>query len=139
MTESEYLNLINLRDLIQKGWSEEAMKYIDSLVNEDKSLGYQVQPLAYCKAFDSDFRKLSRKHNVIACYVIIEKDLKPGNTVNYKMITGGHHVAEAVLSYHLRPLMEELGLDPNPAKPFLKLAEFLKEKSFGNDEKGNIV
>lgn len=116
----ETLRLNNLYDLLMKGWIEESKNYIKDLLANDPSLGYQSGALPYLKAFEKAFWTACRKNNVIAAYMVLEQTRKADNTVTYKMITGGNHLAESVLSSYLQPLAKELGVNINPPKPYLE-------------------
>ena len=118
--EYERMRLENIHDLLVKGWGEEATRYVRSLIDADPNLGYQSGALAYLKAFEKSFFTACRKQNVLAAYMVLEQLKQPDNTVKYKMITGGNHLAETVLSYYLRPVADAAGQDINPPKPFLE-------------------
>lgn len=113
--------LHELRDILSKGWNEEALKYVEGLLKDDPSLGRPMQQLPYIAAFEQAFKTACRKHNVVAAFVIIESEDVGDNKKKYKLLTGGMHVADAILSYHLKPLAESLGQDLNPQKAFLNI------------------
>lgn len=128
--------LRNTRDLLTKGWHEEAVKYIEDILDFDPNLGVRMSPLAHIGAFESAFMTAARKHNVIAAFVVIERTLDPvSNKELYKMYTGGNHIADSILSYHLRPLITtlaqgKLANQVNPPKPYLEIGDLKRRKAF---------
>jgi hypothetical protein len=123
----------NVKDLLLKGWHQEALDYVNEVLGGCEKIGLQaVAP--YLGSFDSAFRTACRKNNVIAAYVALEITPNPAdNTRSYKMITGGHHIADAVISYHLRPMKENLGIDTEVKKPYLEVLDVERRKAFNPD------
>lgn len=127
--------LKDVRDMLAKGWSEEALKYIEDLLAFDPTLGQRMTPLGHVGAFESSFMTAARKHGVIAAFVVIERSMNLAqNKEKYKMHTGGHHIADAILSYHLQPLAKRLASsdsnDLNPEKSYLEIIEMRRRKPF---------
>lgn len=112
--------LAQVKALLTKGWPEEALRYVQTLLDDRERIGYQKAALPYISKFEHTVWKACHDCNVIAAFVVVERETQPDNTIKYVMHTGGHHIAEAVLSYHLQPLKASLGQDPNPAKPYWK-------------------
>jgi hypothetical protein len=132
----EMLALENVRDLLGKGQTELAIKYIDGIVNKDEALGALMTQFPYVGAFESSFKTAMRKHNVIAGFVIVEPMKKADNSYTYRMITGGHHIADAVLSYHLRPLADSLGKDIGPKKDFTEVVDIVRRAALNPNRIG---
>jgi len=132
--------LEDVRDLLGKQWHSEALKYIEDVLAFNPELGRRMDPLPYLGAFESAFRTACRKHNVIAGFVIVEKHHDKAENKEYvKLHTGGHHIADAVLSYHLRPLADKLGKDINPQKPYLEVMDIERRHSFNVEAKPIIA
>jgi len=106
-----------------------AIKYIEDFVANDDALGRVMDQFPYIGAFEQSFKTAMRKHNLIAGFVVVELIKKADNTYDYKMITGGHHVADAVLAFHLRPLAEKLGKDIGPKRDYLEIADIVRRGS----------
>ena len=128
--------LKDVRDMLAKGWHEEAIKYIEDLLSFDPNLGHRMTSLPHIGAFESAFMTAARKHGVIAAFVVIEKTLdKAQNKELYKMYTGGNHIADSILSYHIRPLSAtlakgNLAKNINPPSPYLEVSDLKRRKAF---------
>jgi hypothetical protein len=122
----EFLHLEAVRDLLGKGDIPLAIKYIEATVNNDEALGRIMTQLPYVGAFEQAFKTAMRKHNVVAGFVITEPIRQPDNKYTYRMITGGHPVADAAISYHLKPLADKLGVNIGPQKDFLEITELVR-------------
>ena len=72
LTNRELNMLSNLRDLLRKGWVEEAGRYVNALIEKDPALGIQVDPIPYVAAFERDFQRICQKHNIIGAYLALE-------------------------------------------------------------------
>jgi hypothetical protein len=119
--------LAELRDMVGKGWTDVASKYVEDILSGHASLGVPMKPFPYVGAFEQSFLTAARKHNVIAAFVVVEvskaNDPEDPGKMNYKLITGGHHIADQILSFHLRPLANELGVSIGPKKAYLDIKE----------------
>lgn len=115
--------LAETRDLLGKGWHKEAADYLEGVVNGDGSLGRPMKPLPYVAAFEQAFKTACRKHNIIAAFCMVETEPVENDEKKkkYRLITGGMHLADAILSYHLKPLIGGLGQEVSPKKEFLKI------------------
>lgn len=129
--ETAVRQLENIRDLLVKGWSQEALKYAEDLLQESPSLGVQSGAVPYLKAFEKAFWTACRKNHVIAAYVVLEKRPQPDNTIKYALITGGNHLAETVVSHYLQPLADSLGIE-KPLKPYLEPGFLEKAATWNN-------
>lgn len=115
--------MVEVNDMLNKGWIEETKKYLQAFLDGDESLGRPMSHYPYIGAFESSFKTACRKHNIIAAYVVVETE-KVDNDENkriYKLITGGMHLADALVTHHLKPLANSLGQDIGPKKPFLDI------------------
>jgi hypothetical protein len=132
--QQEFKALENVRDLLGKGMVPLAIKYIEDFVANDDALGKIMDQFPYLGAFEQSFKTAMRKHNLIAGFVVVELIKKPDNTYSYKMITGGHHIADAVLAFHLRPLAEKLGKDIGPKRDYLEIADIVRRGALNSNE-----
>ncbi len=126
--QEEFKALENVRDLLGHDQVQLAIEYIEKYVANDEALGRLMNQLPYVGAFESSFKTAMRKHNLIAGFVIIEP-VKKENGYSYRMITGGHHVADAVLSFHLKPLADALGKNLGPNRSFLEIVDLVKRNA----------
>ncbi len=128
MTEENVTQaLVDVRDLLAKGWKDEALNFVEDLLANHPTLGRRMEQVAHVKSFEDSFATACRKHNVIAGFVVLEKVLDTeGKRRMVKMITGGHQLADAVIAYHLRGLQASLGVDPNPMKSYMNIGEIVR-------------